>query len=134
MPGAVALQSPLPAPSAVYSALFDRLIVLDDIYPPEHGPYSWAPVQLERGKPGNSLAAWLSLPFAGPEVVVLPGFHTAAENSLKRVGPNGAGTEVFLSVCGLMSSGVRTVLLSRFSKGIPGLYFFADATMISMFL
>ena len=32
-----------------------------------------------------SLADWLLLPWGGPDVVVLPGFHTAAEDALKRV-------------------------------------------------
>ncbi len=117
VPGAVALKSILPGPSAIYGSLFDRLIVLDDIVPSEAGPYGWAPVQIERGKPGNTLGDWLSLPWGGPETVILPGFHTAAENSLKRVDPAMAGAEVFLSVCGLMSTGTKTILLSRWRTG-----------------
>jgi len=117
LPGSVALKNPLPGPSAIYGALFDRLIVLDDIIPAEGGPYRWAPVQIERGKPGNSLDDWLTLPWGGPETVVLPGYHTAAESSLKRVNPAAAGAEMFLSVCALMSSGVKTVLLSRWRTG-----------------
>ena len=31
LPGAVALRSPLPAPSALYATLLNRLIVLDDL-------------------------------------------------------------------------------------------------------
>jgi hypothetical protein len=46
---------------------------------------------------------------------VLPGFHTAAESSLRRGQPS--GNELFLSLCGLMSSGTRTVLLSRWRAG-----------------
>lgn len=117
LPGTEMLPDTLPAPSAVYATLFDRLIVLDDIAAAQGGPYQWAPIQNERNKPGNSLNDWLSLPYAGPEVVVLPGFHTAAESALKRVSLDAAGNEVFLSVCGLMSSGARTILLSRWRTG-----------------
>jgi tetratricopeptide (TPR) repeat protein len=116
-PGAVALPENLPGPSSVYATLFDRLIVLDDIRMNDTGPYQWAPIQNQRSKPGNALNDWLSLPHGGPEVVVLPGFHTATESALRKVTPETAGNELFLSVCGLMSSGVRTVLLSRWRSG-----------------
>jgi hypothetical protein len=48
---------------------------------------------------------------------VLPGFHTPAENAMKRVHHAGAGSETFLSLCGLMSCGARTVLVSRWRTG-----------------
>ena len=116
LPGAVALPSPLPAPSALYRTLLDRLIVYDDIQLGKSGPYGWEPIQIEHGKPGNTLDDWLSLPWGGPETIILPGFHTAAESALKQPHPN-AGQEVFLSVCGLMASGAETVLLSRWRTG-----------------
>ena len=120
VPGCVALPSkpPLPAPSSVYAVLMNRLIVLDDIAAiSEQKPYAWSPIQVERGKPGNTLDDWFLLPFGGPEVVILPGFHTAAENGIKRSGSGIAGSEVFLSVLGLMSNGAKTVLLSRWRTG-----------------
>ena len=117
VPDAVPLKSPLPAPSAVYGSMFDRLIVLDDLAVIEKLPYGWSPVPLERGKPGNSLDAWLTLPFGAPQEVILPGYHTAAEDSLKRIDQSAPGGEVFLSVCGLMSAGARTLLLSRWRTG-----------------
>ena len=118
VPRCVALSKPpLPGPSALYASLMDQLIVLDDINLEGHGPYSWAPVPIERGKLGNTLGDWLALPWQGPDVVILPGYHTAAENSLKRVNPAAPGAEVFLAVCGLMSSGARTVLISRWRSG-----------------
>jgi CHAT domain-containing protein len=76
LPGAVALPTPLPAPSSVYGVLLDRLIVLDDLLPPKNGPYSWAPIQIDRGRPGNTLDDWLSLPWGGPQTMILPGYHT----------------------------------------------------------
>jgi len=108
---------PLPGPSSVYASLMNQLIVLDDIDLENPGPYSWAPIPIDRNKPGNSLGDWLALPWQAPGVVILPGFHTAAENSLKQVSPGAPGAEVFVSVCGLMSSGARTILLSRWRTG-----------------
>jgi tetratricopeptide (TPR) repeat protein len=119
VPGAVALtRGALPAPSAVYSTLMERLIVLDDIPAPtaEQDPYLWPPIPGDRAKQGTTLADWLALPFGGPDLVILPGFHTAAENGLKR-GGHPPGNDVFLSLCGLMSCGARTVLLSRWRTG-----------------
>jgi tetratricopeptide (TPR) repeat protein len=107
----------LPGPAAVYASLMDRLVVFDDIQAGDGSPYGWLPIQIDRGKPGGTLGDWLSLPWQGPEVLILPGFHTAAEGSLKGVIPAAPGSEIFLSVCGLMSSGARTMLLSRWRTG-----------------
>ncbi|NUQ62888.1 MAG: CHAT domain-containing protein [Pirellulales bacterium] len=118
VPGSVAVKGPgLPGASSLYAGLMDRLIVLDDISLPDANPYSWAPIQIDRGKPGNALSDWLTLPWGGPSVVILPGFHTAAESGLKKVDRTAPGSEIFLSVCGLMASGARTILLSRWRTG-----------------
>jgi hypothetical protein len=117
VPGAVALRSPPPAPSSVYGTLFQRLIVLDDILPSDQDPYGWPPAPIDRNKAGGLLSDWLALPWGGPDVILLPGFHTAAEDSLKRAHRGPPGNEMFLSVCGLMASGARTVLLSRWRAG-----------------
>lgn len=119
LPGTWALaKPPLPAPSSWYKVRMDRLIVLDDLPQPEApSVLGWPPIPLERNKPGNTLEDWLGLPWGGPEVVILPGFHTAAENSLRRIGRTDPGAEVFLSVCALLSSGARTLLLSRWRTG-----------------
>lgn len=128
-PGAVAVRTPPPASSAIYSTLFKRLIVLDDMPAMDQDAYGWSPAPLDRAKAGGSLRDWLALPWGGPDLVVLPGFHTAAEDALKReespkreeggkrarrVQP---GSEMFLSVCGLMANGARTILLSRWRTG-----------------
>ncbi len=115
VPGAVALASPAPVPSSIYRALFPRLVVLDDLVVSED-PYGFAPAPIERGK-GGALGDWLALPWGGPDVIVLPGFHTAAEDALKRVRKGPPGNEMFLSVCGLMANGARTLLLSRWRSG-----------------
>jgi tetratricopeptide (TPR) repeat protein len=115
LPDTVALTNPLPAPSAYYSSLLDRLIVLDQVAAPE-SPYGWSPITFERSK-GSTVNDWLALPWEGPETLVLPAFHTASENSLKGVTLGAAGNEMFLTVCGLMSCGVRTILISRWRTG-----------------
>ena len=109
----VALAKPIP-PAAAYSTQIDRLVVLTDLDNDSTGPYDWSPLQIDKGKAGSQLSAWIALPWGGPDEIVLPGFHTAAENALKR---GGAGYEVFLQVCGLMATGSRTILLSRWRDG-----------------
>lgn len=116
IPGAVVLGNPLPAAASIYSTLFDRLVVLDDIPLAEGNPYAWPPLPAVRGKPGSTLGSWLPLPSGGPRTVVLPGFHTAAENALKTAG-TAPGAELFLSLCALRQNGARTVLLSRWRTG-----------------
>ncbi len=117
VPGAVMLDSQPRMPSSIYGTLFQRLIVLDDLELQDQGPYAWYPASFDRGKPGGSLADWLVLPWGGPDVVVLPGFHTTAEDSLKRLNRAMPGNDMFLAVCGLMANGSRTILLSRWRTG-----------------
>ena len=118
VPHAVAIKGPLPAASPLYAGLFDRLVVFDDLTTNEKGFYDWSPLPLDKAKGAGSLAQWFSLPWKSPAEIILPGFHTAAENGLKSsVGPGALGSEMFLSVCGLMSTGARTVLLSRWRTG-----------------
>ena len=114
IPNAVTIVDPLPATSALQKTVWDQLIVFDDVEDPTTAGYLWAPAQIDRGKAGSRLADWLQLPWGAPETVVLPGYHTAAENSLKR---GAAGNEIFLSLCGLMATGSRTVLISRWRTG-----------------
>jgi len=109
IPGAVALPRPLTAPANLYRVLLDGLIVLDDVAPAS-GPYDWTPLRPDR-KGTAPLAGWFALPWGGPDKIILPGFHTAAETGFRKGRPN--GEEVFLTVCGLMASGARTVLISR---------------------
>jgi CHAT domain-containing protein len=117
LPGTVALKPPQPGPNAAYKLFFNRLIVLEDIAVNDQDPYGWTPAPIERGKSGGSLADWMSLPWGGPEQIILPGYHTAAEDGLKKSARGMPGDEVFLSVCGLMSCGARTILLSRWRTG-----------------
>jgi hypothetical protein len=104
----------LPAPSALFTAACDRFVLFADLEDQDRLPYGWSPAKIDAGKGASTLSEWGLLPFAGVEQVVFPGFHTPAEYSLKQ---GGTGEEVFLTVCGLMASGSRTILLSRWRVG-----------------
>ena len=112
--GTALLPSTMSTPSSLLAAAFQRLVVLQDLDDADRGPYAYAPMQADKGKAGSSLADWFSLPWAGPEQVALPGYHSAAENALKK---GGNGDELFLTICGLMSTGSRSILISRWRTG-----------------
>ena len=69
------------------------------------------------------------MPRRGPDEVILPGYHTACESPLKKIDATRRsghvaaadtlepGNEIFLSLCGMMSTGTRTILLSRWRSG-----------------
>jgi tetratricopeptide (TPR) repeat protein len=117
VPGTVGLRSRPPAPSSSYVGVVDRLIVLDDIEPSSKSVYDWSPLQLDQPAPGSLLSDWMAMPWRGPDQVVLPGFHSASENSLKGISLDFAGDELFLNVCGLMAAGARTILISQWRSG-----------------
>ena len=112
----VKLSDDPPATSATYASRFDRLVVWDDVDDLRRGPVGFAPFQLDGGKPGSALGDWVTLPWNAPGEVILPGFHTAAEDAFKQSGP-AAGNELFLTTCALMASGNETALLSRWRTG-----------------
>jgi CHAT domain-containing protein len=98
----------------VAATFLDGIVVLDEIEPPRDGPYTLAPLQVDEGRPGASLGEWMRLPWGGPHVVVLPGFRTPAEDSLKRLPASAlGGEEMFLTTMGLLATGTRTILISR---------------------
>jgi CHAT domain-containing protein/tetratricopeptide (TPR) repeat protein len=118
VPGVVSMRSPAPAASSLYGSILNQLIVFDDLQFDDKDPYNWSPVPFDRGKPGSTIADWLGLPWGRPSEIILTGFHTTAEDSLKRLNKNVLpGNDVFLSVCGMMSTGTRTMLLSRWRTG-----------------
>lgn len=103
-----------PPASAMLAKTFGRLIVLNDLNNLPRSPYGWMPMPVKGGARSGSLARWMQLPWGGPDQVVLPGFHTPAEKALK---DGGTGRDMFLTACGLMATGSRTVLLSRWRDG-----------------
>jgi hypothetical protein len=104
----------LPAPSRFAALTCDRLLVLGDVEDAEKGAFDWSPLLIDRNKTTGQLEDWFTLPFGGPVEATFPTFHTAAESGLKM---GGTGDEIFLTLCGLMSTGTRTVLLSRWRMG-----------------
>lgn len=114
--GAFRLAAPQLVPARFRAPFWDQLVVMQDLDNMRGAPYDWIPVQLGQRRSGNAVADWMQLPWGGPSSVILPGFHTAAEESLKRDKEHD-GSEIFYSVCGLMASGTRTLLLSRWRTG-----------------
>jgi hypothetical protein len=129
LPGCVTLKMPLPAAAPIYANFIDRLVVLDELSSAaETDPYGWSPLPTERTRTAGPLAEWFLLPRRGPEEVILPGYRSACEGALKKTDAarrtaRGAadapppGMEIFLSLCGMMSTGTRTVLISRWRSG-----------------
>jgi CHAT domain len=116
------LSPPLPQPGYLIAPLLDELVVMDNVELDRNSAYGWSPMPKARGKNGDSISAWMELPYEGPERVVLAGFPSAAESGLKtsrrEKGPGGApGSELFQTACALMASGSRTVLLTRWRTG-----------------
>jgi hypothetical protein len=113
-PNVFAMPLSAETPTMRLAKTVDRLVVLNDLNNDAKDPYDWAPVAGEKGKAAASLGHWMLSPWGGPDQVVLPGFHTPAELALRR---GGTGAEMFLTVCGFMSTGTRTILLSRWRDG-----------------
>jgi len=107
--------SPLPSSASAFASQIQQLVVLDDI-DPKGLPLGWSPFSHDRTKAKNPIASWLMLPWGGPKLVVLPGFHTPAEHSLKSSGLQN-GDDLFLSSMLLQACGARTILISRWRTG-----------------
>ena len=120
-PNAFKVPFKIPGPSNVYSSLFDRLMVWDDLEETggKSGPFNWSALQIDKGRPGSEIQSWMGLPWAGPQQVILPGYHSAASYGLKK---GGTGHEMFMTVCGMMSSGTQTILMSRWRTGGKSAY------------
>lgn len=116
VPGAVTLVNPSPVASPVYASILDGVAVLEDLPGTDKGGYNWSPLPIDRQKNVGTLENWFALPAKQVEYFILPGFHTIAETGLKLTSKT-PGNEVFLSLCGLMSTGARTVLISRWRPG-----------------
>lgn len=111
--GYVAWGSQLQVPSVVIMPLVDQLVVWDDLRVDASQPLATNLLAALARGPGNTLADWLNLPWGGPDVVVLPGFHTPMESGLRQERTAPVGYDLFLTTCALMANGSRTVLISR---------------------
>ena len=123
VPGPVVLTQPPAAPTPILASLLDALVVLDDVDALGSDPLAWSPLPIDRNVKQGTLDQWMALPADGPQRILLPGMHTAAERGGKasRSRRGGAavapGDELFYASCGLMSAGADTLLLSRWRVG-----------------
>jgi hypothetical protein len=119
VPTAEKLTDPLTGPGPLVASLADELIVLSEIEPAAAGnPYRWSPLPVGRSSGGDSLADWLLLPADGPQKVILPAFHSPAEDALRGMARSQRpGDDLFAATCGLMAAGAKTVLISRWRTG-----------------
>ncbi|MGL6226481.1 MAG: CHAT domain-containing protein [Thermoguttaceae bacterium] len=122
--GLIALPSgPLPGNPAIFAIQLKQLLVLDDIPSGRKGPLDWSPYGSAKLR-GAELASWLDLPWGGPSLVVLPGFHTPAETALKN---GGDGSELFYSLLTMQANGTKTILISRWKTGGRSMYDLIEA-------
>ena len=115
IPNAAAFTDRMNIPSNLVGSVSDEMIVWADVKQPNKGGvFSMLPVQIDHGKEGSTLAGWMSLPLEGPEHIILPGYTSdGAAGSRSR----GNGQDLFQVVCGLLASGSRTILISRWRVG-----------------
>jgi len=117
LPRAEVLTDRPAAPSNLLAKSLDALIVQHSIEP-EENPYDTAPWQTDRNRNGSRLGDWFAAPLGAPELVVWPGFKTPAESGLKGMSRDARpGDDLFFSICGLMSAGTRSMLISRWRTG-----------------
>lgn len=121
----VRLPSSNAAPATISASVLDALVVLSDGEVDPRAPYRLAPLASGRSRGADSLADWIELPQEGPQRILLGGLTTAAENGLKGASRRSTrrgqaavvGQELFHVSCGLLASGGRTVLMSRWRTG-----------------
>ena len=76
--------------------------------------YNLTPFHLDKGREGSTLGEWMLAPWKGVDTVVLPAFSSNVAGGLRS---RSNGAEMFFTTCGLLASGSRTILLSRWSAG-----------------
>ncbi|QDU91513.1 CHAT domain protein [Pirellulimonas nuda] len=120
----VRLSAPAPAPTPLLASLIDQAVIRvpSEIDPSQ--PYAWPPMAIDRTPAIGRLEAWMALPANGPQRLVISGLHTAAGDGLKSSGsrrgdPPPTGRELFHASCGMLASGARTMLVSRWNTGGP---------------
>ena len=109
-------------PAHLVLPLLDTLVVLDDVDPARTATLSSMLMPRGRGNAADKPEGAAVLPYGGPQHVIVAGFTTAAGQGLKTSRRSAArtarpGSEVFQTLCGLMATGARTVVLSRWRTG-----------------
>ncbi len=114
VPGPLHLSMPLPEPGYLIAPLLDGLVVFDDVQIERAAVAGWSPLPRSGAGAADTLAAWMALPYGGPQRVVVTSFTTDAEQGLRTSRRNGApGSEVFQTLCRFMANGAQTILLTR---------------------
>jgi len=99
-------------PSSLWGAQIDQLLAWTFVRSAKNGPLQTAPLSTEQQKlDDGSLHAWMKLPWGAPQHMILPGYQSPGI-SLRG---NNIGNDLFLTTMGLMASGSRTILISRWN-------------------
>ncbi len=115
LPEAAKFERQIRVPSNLLASLLDQLVIWSDVRQTRKGsPLELMPMQIDQGKTGTTIEGWMSLPWYGPEHVVMPGFNSDGGSALRS---QQKGVDMFLTTCGLMAAGTRTILISRWSTG-----------------
>ena len=101
-------------PTNYLASVIDQLVVWSEIGDSKNLPLAMLPMQNDKERIGSTLDAWMTLPWSGPEHVVMPGFHSDGGAGLRG---KLNGNDLFLTSLGLMASGTRTALISRWATG-----------------
>ena len=114
VPEAVAFEKQIKTPTNLVASVFDQMVVWSEIKSPKGKPFLLNPTQIDQSNVGATVFDWMSLPWHGPENVIMPGFHSDGGQGL-RAKQN--GNDLFYTSLGLMASGSRSLLISRWATG-----------------
>lgn len=114
MPDTALFDSPINIPTSYLSTVIDQLMVWSEIKDPKSLPLSMQPMQLDKARVGATLESWMTLPWNGPEHIILPGYHSDGGAGMRG---QARGRDLFMTTMGLMASGTRTALISRWATG-----------------
>ena len=102
-------------PSNLFGSVIDTLLIWSDVkFDGRDGAYALEPFQLDRGRNGSTLASWITAPWRGPRNIILPGFSSGAAAGVKS---RSSGDEMFLTSCGFLAAGAKSILISRWRAG-----------------
>ncbi|MEL7497563.1 MAG: CHAT domain-containing protein [Planctomycetota bacterium] len=94
-----------------FGGLVDTLVVWSEIKPTKGRPMNLAPMQMGSAKYDGTLGDWMSLPWRGPEQIIMPAYQ--ADGITMR--SKSFGGEMFLTTMAMMASGSRSILISRWN-------------------
>ena len=113
-PDAIQYQRSGKVPANYLVSLLDQLIVWSEIKSARNQPLTMNPFQFDTRKPGSTLESWIALPWRGAGNVIMPGINSDGGSGFRG---KLYGHDLFLTSVGLMASGSRSALLSRWATG-----------------